>query len=768
MTRGNWMIGHQVVAFCRMPIVKFDLAARADAVNRTRTAWKPGCSTHVIVDSECFQMSIKATPSLILSMSALVAAAVAIAMIFAALDQPWTGLSLASRDNAVVIVSARGPSNGLPQGAVVESLSSQAHTVRLEPIDVAPEPDGAMGDYGTYRRFLDRQERLSRVLRAETVDVETGDGKIFSINPEPQRPLGSLPVAFWVQLSVGVFAWLIAASVFAYRSADVAAQLLLLSGAATLTFAPFAGVYSTRELALPGTLFQWLNDLNFLGGGLFAACFVALLLNYPRRIGPSWLGLAVVGLFLAWFAAQQIGVFESMTFARRFLVLIGLMVTFGLAGWHWFASRRDPATRAALQWFLLSWVVGTGVFALFILLPQMFGIDTSALQGYAFLLFLLVYGGLAFGILRYRLFDLGRWWTGAIVYLVAALTLIAFDFLFLFVLHLSAEMSLALALLVCGVLWLPLRGLIWSSLFGARDTTTESDRFRQITDVALAPPGTDRQADWQAILSDAFRPLQVETQGEKGVALEQEGLSLRVPGVDGLTGLRLSHADEGRRLFGPRDIDQALHLLDMLTAAAESRQAYEKGVLTERTRIARDIHDNIGAQLLSALHSPTTDRKNLMIGQTLSDLRDIIRNATRPGLPADEALADLRAETAERLAPTEIALEWSVRGNGDAVLSPESAQALRSVVREAVSNIIRHARATKARIDIEHIGNGIRLEIADNGHGFVPSAATSGIGLANMRTRVGSVGGLFEVATAQPGTAIRATVPLGEVRSAAE
>ena len=118
----------------------------------------------------------------------------------------------------------------------------------------------------------------------------------------------------------------------------------------------------------------------------------------------------MVALFLVWFTAQQAGAFDSMTFARRFLVMIAIFASFALAGVHWFVTRRDPVARAALKWFLLSWILGTGLFGIGILLPQLFGLDTSRFQGYAFLLFILVYAGLAFGILRYRLFELGDWW----------------------------------------------------------------------------------------------------------------------------------------------------------------------------------------------------------------------------------------------------------------------------------------------------------------------------------------------------------------------
>jgi signal transduction histidine kinase len=706
-------------------------------------------------------MRLKAAPSLILSLAALVAAVMALGVMYAALAQPWTGLTLGAQGERVIVIAATGPATGLPPGAEVEALSGGGERIRLEPLDLTLEPDGAMGDYANYRRFLDRQEILARILRAGAMEATIAGGQTFAVAPEPRRPVASLPVAFWVQLVVGVIAWAIAASVFAFRRHDSAARYLLLSGAATLVFAPFAGVYSTRELALPGALFQWLNDLNFLGGSLFAASFVALLLNYPRRVGPGWLGPAVVAAFAGWFIAQQAGAFDSMTFARRFHVMLAVLATFALAGWHWFASRRAPDTRAALQWFLLSWVVGTGLFALFILLPQMFGVDTSGSQGYAFLLFLLVYGGLAFGVLRYRLFDLDLWWTGALLWLLAALMLIALDFLFLFVLHLSSEVSLALALLICGVLWLPLRGLIWSRLFVRREPQSRSARFRQVTDVALAPPGADRQARWQALLADVFGPLEVATRSADGaVAIDREGLALLIPGADGLAGLRLAYADGGRRLFGPRDIELAGELLDMLAVVAESRKSYERGVATERGRIARDIHDNIGAQLMTALHSPAAERKDMVIRETLQDLRGIINDSAAEAATWPEALADLRQETAERLHAAGLDLDWQVDESLSFPLDAPTLHTLRSILREAVSNTLRHADATAMHIRVTERDGKLALDIRDDGKGLEEGPPEGGNGLANMRARVEALSGRFAIMGDGPGLRLGIVIPL--------
>ena len=395
------------------------------------------------------------------------------------------------------------------------------------------------------------------------------------------RPLVSLPADFWVQCLVGLVAWLVSAGVFAFRPGDAAARYLLLSGAATLMFAPAAAVYTTRELAVDGTLLRWASDLNFLGGSLFAASFVALLLVYPRRVAPGWVGPAVVALFVVWFVAQQVGVFESMTFARRFLVMVGVLVTFGLAAVHWRGTGRDPLGRAALQWFLLSWVLGTGLFALFILLPQTLGVDTSPVQGYAFLLFLLEYGGLAFGILRYRLFDLGTWWRRVMVWTVVVLILL--DAVFVFGLHLSSAVSLSLALLICGVVWLPLRAWIWHR-FSVRRGPVGGDVFGRVMDIALASPGARQDVLWVGLLKSAFEPLEVAAVGGglDAVAVAGDGLALEVPGVGELPGVRLEYARAGRALFTPQDVELAREMVAMLRHGMESVTLYQRGVTEER------------------------------------------------------------------------------------------------------------------------------------------------------------------------------------------
>jgi len=705
---------------------------------------------------------LRIAPLPLLALAVVLGLTVVVTVVVLAQKRPWLGIDLKPSSEGVRVVAAEGPAAAIPPGTVLKSVENAEEQLELTAFDLTTEPDGAMGSYANYRRFLDRQSQLARIQNSAEVVFVADDGARFVVEPIAEgRPLRDFPPDFWVQCFVGLVAWMVSAAVFSFRQREPAARYLLLSGAATLIFAPAAAVYTTRELAVDGTLLRWASDLNFFGGSLFAASFVALLLVYPRRIAPRWVGPAVVALFVVWFAAQHIGVFESMTFARRFLVMVGVLATFVLAGVHWRGTGRDPLARAALQWFLLSWVVGTGVFAIFILLPQTFGIDTSSIQGYAFLLFLLVYGGLAFGILRYRLFELGDWWRRALAWAAAMLLLVVLDCLFLYGLHFSIGASLALALLICGVVWLPLRSWLLFRFTG-RHHPPMKDLFDQVMDAALAPPGDDDRAQrWRNVMISVFNPLEISPCDAAAVAIREDGLVMEIPAVDDIAGMRLGYARAGHGLFGPRDAEMAAELVSMLKHGIESLASYQKGVAEERGRIARDMHDNIGAQLLSALHSRDTTAKDAKIRETLADLREVINHSPQDGVSLDETLAELRMETAERLDAAGIQLDWNTQACNHARFSPAVSHSIRSIIREAVSNVIRHSGAGKASLSIHPDGTTLCLEVTDDGTGFDPAGTRDGHGLENIRTRIGLLNGNLEITNRNPiGIRLHARIPM--------
>lgn len=721
---------------------------------------------NVVCRDASMKIMTRFTPVSILFMAAIFAIMWSGTVIWVSFNQPYMGLKLGIAGEQIRILDTDSSLTGtmeIPENQVLKRISTPTQAIDLIPMDLAPEPDSAMGTYRNYAQFLERQGQIADMLQQQKLELTFGDGQVYSISVMPHRPVKTFDLAFWVQLIVGVVAWLISAAVYAFRSNELAARYLLLSGVCTLIFSSFAGIYSTREIALPTTLFQFLSDLNFFGGSVFIASFVALLLYYPRRIAPNWVGVGVIGIFVFWFIAQQMGMFESMTFARRFLVMLGLICSFVLAAIHWWFSQYAPLERAALQWFLLSWLLGTSLFVLFILLPTLFGFDTSALQGYAFTLFLLVYIGLAFGILRYRLFELGIWWGRILLLLIAILFLILLDIIFISLLNLSPKISMTLTLVVCGILWLPLRGWIWERFLGYLSPKREL-QFREIIGVTLATAQQNQQQLWQEVLQKNFAALHVE-EGiyTEAPVLAQQGLQLHIPAIQQLDAVTLGYAGQGRRLFSQYDVAIAIELCEMLDYAIQAKMAYEAGVIEERQRIRRDLHDNISSQLVNALHSQQPQRKDDMIRNTLTDLRDVINHSMSGGICFEELLINIRAEIAERLALADIQLDWSMTGNVQQAMSLEMIHGLRSILREATNNCIRHAHAQHLKIKIRIETQFLLLQVQDDGQGLAELKIGQGQGLTNMQTRVQLLGGEIQFLN-QQGLFIDMKLPLGPNR----
>ncbi|MCF8473977.1 MAG: hypothetical protein K9G26_04705 [Emcibacter sp.] len=706
-------------------------------------------------------MKIKVTPIAILSLSALVGIVATVIFLLLAIKQPWMGLKFIPEEKiGIRVIQSQGPSAAITPNSILVKVESNKGEIELLPIDLTIEPDGKLQTYDIYNYFLVRQGHISTILKSETVTFTNNKGEKFTVKPSESRPLLSLPVEFWVQIVVGLFAWLISSAVFAFRSRESSAKYLLLSGLATLTFAPFAAIYTTRELAMPEALFRFLSDGNFLGGSIFTASFVALLLCYPKLLGPKWLGLVIIFLFIVWFILQQIGVFTSMTFARRFLVTVGVLSTFGLAAIHWFKTKKDPVARAALQWFLLSWMLGTCLFWFFILMPQMFGVDTTPIQGYAFGLFLLVYAGLTFGILRYKLFALDQWWGNIVLWALTMLILVVFDLLFLLALQFSAGLSISLAFLLSGVLWLPLKNLVWNHFLNRHQISRE-DLFKQVINIALTPPGQDINIRWQNLLKNIYDPLNIHECADcSDCSTDDDGQILFIQTIGSIPALGLEFAHGGQRMFTATDVTLAKELVVLIQHIIDNRSEYSKGVNEERQRIAQDMHDNIGAQLLGALHNQNTERKNTLIRETLSDLRSIINDTSRTELSFDEMLADLRAETTERLSAASITTSWVIKADNAPPVSPQSIHALRSIIREAISNIIKHAAANFASINIEYINNEISVTIEDNGKGLSTEKTNFGNGLANMKSRITGLSGNLILLNRENGLLLRASFPI--------
>ncbi|MFC4728144.1 sensor histidine kinase [Coralloluteibacterium thermophilus] len=193
--------------------------------------------------------------------------------------------------------------------------------------------------------------------------------------------------------------------------------------------------------------------------------------------------------------------------------------------------------------------------------------------------------------------------------------------------------------------------------------------------------------------------------------------------------------------------------------------------MAERERIGRDLHDLLGHTLsLIALKSELAGRLVDRVDGDPGALRRARHEIGEVERVARDALGQVRrAVTGIRnagldaeIAATRLALLGAdielVVELAPLVLDADVETALAMALREATTNVLRHARATRMRIALQRVGGDAVLEIADDGRGgrHVP-----GNGLNGMRERLDAVGGTLRIEDAAPGTRLRLRVPVG-------
>ncbi|HEX3552760.1 MAG TPA: sensor histidine kinase [Thermoanaerobaculia bacterium] len=212
-----------------------------------------------------------------------------------------------------------------------------------------------------------------------------------------------------------------------------------------------------------------------------------------------------------------------------------------------------------------------------------------------------------------------------------------------------------------------------------------------------------------------------------------------------------------------------IHQAEVSRANSKLRLAQEEVELlaktAERERIARDLHDLLGhtlslitlkAELAGKLLARDPERAGREIREVerisreaLREVRTAVAGYRSQGLPAELARARIALEAAG-VKPEYFAVPVE--------LEPAQETVLALALREAVTNVVRHAGAAACRIALEQTAAETRLEVRDDGRGGRGGAGPEGIGLASMRERVEGLGGRLE-RRAGTGTSLLIVLP---------
>ena len=205
--------------------------------------------------------------------------------------------------------------------------------------------------------------------------------------------------------------------------------------------------------------------------------------------------------------------------------------------------------------------------------------------------------------------------------------------------------------------------------------------------------------------------------------------------------------------------------------AAVSRDA---GVLSERERLAREIHDTIAQDLtglvllaqqsrrsLAAADPVAADQQLALLEENarlaLSETRSLVA-ATSPAALDDGGIVPALQRLAQRF-ERETGIVIPVEADVTAPLDRATEVVLLRCAQEGLANVRKHAGATSATLALASADHGITLTLEDDGTGFDPASVGQGYGISGMRDRLALVNGSLELETSPAGTRLIVTLP---------
>lgn len=227
-------------------------------------------------------------------------------------------------------------------------------------------------------------------------------------------------------------------------------------------------------------------------------------------------------------------------------------------------------------------------------------------------------------------------------------------------------------------------------------------------------------------------------------------------------GHALNTAEEVRDQLEQRVRESAAEIERNFSQMAELR--VEQVTERERKRIAADLHDDLGAKLLTIVHTSESERISTLAREALEEMRLSVRGLTGKPVRLADALGDWRAEVVSRLAQAGIDGEWTAPEDLPQTLSARAYVQTTRILREATSNVIKHSGASHCSISASLNDGDFQLVVQDDGDGIsheVEGRLDRGHGLAGMKNRAKQLQGQCLVESGPGfGTVIRLTLPL--------
>jgi signal transduction histidine kinase len=559
-----------------------------------------------------------------------------------------------------------------------------------------------------------------------------------------QRGFANLPVLFWLFSLLALALYMVAMVVLLARpsAANLAYAAMSLFQAGNLVF---TAVESALELGLPLPVTALGMPLRMGLDLMTGAAMVSGSCLHPRRLpAAGWIIAAtwtVVAALIALGASAALP--HQWWWAQSGMVVLGLAVV-GLLRWSY---RIEPHPFPKELRRLSLGVLGALVVLTIMVVGTDDGSGTQSDIAYvgSRIWYVCLAGLLILVPLMSRSHQILREFALLAAVSTGATTL---DLLFVAVFSLGQFASLTLSLFISLAVYSGVRQWILNQLIRSNMLTTErmfEQLYRIAREVEAHPERT--AALLAQLLRELFDPLEInfieKATATTRIVADGSTLLVPVPQLSSAPALSVAirFARRGQRLFTLEDARLAGRIVEQLRRAVAFDKAVEQGRNEERLRLAQDLHDDIGARLLTLIYKAQSAEMEEYVRHTLQDLKTLTRGLAAANHPLSHAAAEWKADLTQRLGAAHVELDWSCEFDSDILLGVVQWSALTRILRELVSNSIVHAHARRVGISLRLVSDRLELVVNDDGQGRNPRAWAHGLGIGGVRKRVKQLGG---------------------------
>ena len=674
------------------------------------------------------------------------------------LKWPYIGADFISDiDNQVIVVTtvAEGTPAGLAgikQGDKFKSISNAEEKFNLTGLE-ATTGRVKMNSYKRSRETVAAKAKVWNFIKTGNFTLERIDGKKFQIASSSSRPFFSLPTRSYITLLQSLLVICIAAGIFSFAATSFGVNLLAISGIGLVINSLTSAILSAKEIAMPPDTLVFVSFFNTLGSTVFIYSLLALFWYVPSRINKFPFGALALGVGLAIFILQFFMIYEFLGHPYQVPNILPLPIALIISAVQWFRTSNKPLERASVMWFMISIYGVTGLVVLLYSVPILLNyppIISPHIAGFALSF---IYIGIAFGTLKFRLFDVQRIWWKAVVWIIGGFFVVVADLLLISQFDLGQQQALPLALLIAGWAYFPLRQAIVERFIGRKDVVISShvpdliQTFAGVDDIELY------EGKFIAFLKRIFKAQEIGDIVRSSVdqpKITDNGLSLSIPNLRGDSTIQLIGKYGGRQLFSKSDVVTVNSFVELVRSLGDIRKQEFNKQKQERDRIIRDLHDDVGGRLLSAIYDAPDEKSEANAKDTLVALKEsLIAIEDTQSIDFLSAWKQMEESASQRLTAANFKIDLKEDFVSNRMLSAREYINLKRIFQEIISNVIKHGEmglvTVSAKLVDEHslyitCSNNISKEMSDS--------ISGGRGLASIKSRLEEINGTLSINTA--------------------